>query len=290
VAVGLAQAPKQALGLLVDLGTLDATRAFEQAGDEALFGVVPLVANGNATFAVDRAGGAIGGARTVAPDVVLGVAGVDLVRVAGGSNAVLWPKAASEKVTDPRVATGAGGHVVTLRRGGLTGRVLYGILGGDSKPGGELVALESKDLGMVGTPDVAANETGGLIAFAGRADADAPWRVHLALVSQSGTPTVVAFPTPPGGAGGGSIAPAVSRFGDSEWLLQWTEGATGQYQVRVQRLGPKLEPIGEPKQVSPKGANAGQGTLLAVGSKVLSVFVQTTAGHDELWGASLSCN
>jgi hypothetical protein len=168
--------------------------------------------------------------------------------------------------------------------------VLYGFLDAGGKARGELVAVEAPELGMAGTPDVAANETGGLIAFAGRPNADAPWRVHLALVSPSAKPTLVAFQSPPGGAGGGSIAPSVSPLGDGEWLLQWTEGAAGQYQVRVQRLGTNLEPIGEARQASPKGANAGQGTLLAVGSKVLSVFVQTTAGHDELWGASLQCN
>jgi len=114
--------------------------------------------------------------------------------------------------------------------------------------------------------------------------------VQLAAVSQGAAPVARAFETPPGGAGGGSIAPAVGRLGDDGWILQWTEGTTGQYQVRVQRLSSSLEPLGEPRLVSPKGANAGQGAVLAIGNKVLSVFVQTTAGHDELWGASLRCD
>ena len=59
--------------------------------------------------------------------------------------------------------------------------------------------------------------------------------------------------------------------------------------MRIQRLGSKLEPLGEARLVSPKGANAGQGAVLTTGSRVLSVFVQTTAGHDELWGASFEC-
>jgi hypothetical protein len=113
--------------------------------------------------------------------------------------------------------------------------------------------------------------------------------VRLAAAPAAGEPTLVAFETPPGGPGGSSIAPFVGRFGDGEWILQWTEGTSGQYQVRVQRLDQNLAPLGEPHQVSPKGANAGQGALVAVGSKVLSVFIQTTAGHDELWGATLSC-
>ena len=60
-------------------------------------------------------------------------------------------------------------------------------------------------------------------------------------------------------------------------------------QVRVQRLGPDLEPSGEPLLVSPKGANAGQGVVFARSPRALSLFVQTTAGHDELWGTSLEC-
>ena len=81
----------------------------------------------------------------------------------------------------------------------------------------------------------------------------------------------------------------MTPLGQNGWLLQWTEGASGQYQVRMARLGPELELLGEPRLVSPKGANAGQGSLFASGSRVLSVFVQTTAGHDELWGASFEC-
>jgi len=290
VAVGCAEGPKAAVGLLVDLGTLDATRAFEQAGTENLFAVSPFPVRGAMTFAVDRAGGSIGGARTFAPNLVLGISGVDVVRVASGASSVVWPKAASEKVTDPRVAPGAAGHLVTFRRGGLGGRVLYGFLRPDGTARGDLVAIEAPGLGMSGTPDAALGDDGGLIAFAGRANDKVPWRVQLASIPLSGKATVAAFEPPHGGAGGGSIAPAVTGLGREGWILQWTEGTSGQYQVRVQRLGKNLEPLGEARQVSPKGANAGQGALFAVGSKVLSVFVQTTAGHDELWGASLRCD
>ena len=41
--------------------------------------------------------------------------------------------------------------------------------------------------------------------------------------------------------------------------------------------------------VSPKGANAGQGALATLKRGALSLFILTTAGHDELWGTSLSC-
>jgi hypothetical protein len=289
VAVGIAETPKNAAGLVVTLDTLDVKRVFEDAGTEAIYGVAPFAASNGPSFSVDRAGGALHGARTVAPDLAIGVAGVDLVRSKGGATSVVFPHAAAQKITDPRIATTPSGHLVTLRRGGLSGKVLFGWLLPDGSPKGDLATLEVPGITMAGTPDAAVNAKGGLIAFAGRASADVPWRVQLAAVTAGSPPVPKAFETPPGGAGGGSIAPSVSRLGDDRWILQWTEGATGQYQVRVQSLNSELAPVGEPRLVSPKGANAGQGAVVAVGAKVLSIFVQTTAGHDELWGASLRC-
>jgi hypothetical protein len=290
VAVGIAETPKNAAGLVITLDTLDVTKTFENKGAEVLYGVVPFAVGENASFSVDRAGTELHAARTVAPDLAIGIAGPDLVRSKGGAQSVVFPQAAAEKLTDPRIASSATGHLVTFRRGGLSGRVMYGFLAPDGSAQGELATLSVPGVSMSGTPDAAMGEQGGLIAFAGRASADMPWRVQLASVSPGRPPVVKTFETPPGGEGGGSIAPSVSRLGPDGWILQWTEGTTGQYQVRVQRLSSRLAPLGEPRVASPKGANAGQGAVIAIGNRVLSVFVQTTAGHDELWGASLRCD
>jgi hypothetical protein len=289
VAVGFASLPKTANGLLVRLDTLDAERAFEEAGEAVVRSSAPRVSGGAAKFSVDRAGTELVGARTLADGSVLGFAGADLVRLRGGAKAVLFAGAGAEKLTDPRSATSAAGTLVTFRRGGLSGQVLYGWLAPDGSPKGQVVAVSAPGIKFSGTPDAATNQKAGLVAFAGRPSEAADWRVQLANVSgEAGTPAK-AFEPPAGGSGGGNIAPAVSALGNDGWLLQWTEGATGAYQVRLQRLGPKLEPLGEARLVSPKGANAGQGAVFATGSRVLSVFVQTTAGHDELWGASFEC-
>ncbi len=290
VAVGLAETPKVALGLVVNPATLDVERAFEQPGDDTVHGVVPLAAPGGPTFAVDRAGPDLTDVRTLSPGVVLGASGDDWVRVVGGRSEVLWAGAAADRVTEPRVARNDTGHLVTFRRGGLGGRVYYAWLAPDGKPLAPPVALEVPGVTQSGTPDAAAGPHGGLLAFAGRMSPKEPWRVLLATAPVGKKPLVKAFETPPGGAGGGSIAPSVSRLGSVGWILQWTEGTSGKYQVRVQRLSPALEPLGDAQQVSPKGANAGQGAAFAAGQRVLSVFVQTTAGHDELWGASLTCD
>jgi hypothetical protein len=289
VAIGLAEAPKDALGLVVNLATLDVERAFEQAGDKPVFGVVPLVNNGRLAFTPDRADGSLAGARTIGQGLTIGIAGTDLVRTGAGPTRVLWAGAAAEKITDPRVASSAAGHLVTFRRGGLSGRVLYGWLEPDGTPHGELGTLEVPNVTFSGTPDAALRGDAGLVVFAGRPSSDAEWRVQLASVPKKGRPSVRGFETPPGGPGGGSIAPSASALGSDGWLLQWTEGTSGKYQVREQRLTSGLDRAGEPWLVSPKGANAGQGALLVSGSRVLSVFVQTTAGHDELWGASFEC-
>ena len=288
LAVGFAPTPKSAAGLLVRLDTLDAERPFEQAGDVATRATVPLVKAGKTTFFVDHANSELSGARTVADGVTLGFAGADLVRVSGGQTTLLWSGAASEKATDPRVAAASGGTLVTFRRGGLTGQVLYGWLGKDGGAAG-LLAIEAPAIKFSGTPDAAASGDSGLVAFAGRPSEKADWRIQLAKVPQKGRANARTFEPPAGGSGGGNIAPAVTPLGKNGWLLQWTEGASGQYQVRMARLGPDLELLGEPRLVSPKGANAGQGSVFASGSRVLSVFVQTTAGHDELWGATFEC-
>jgi hypothetical protein len=153
------------------------------------------------------------------------------VRSAGGTTKVLWPGAATEKITDPRVASSAAGHLVTFRRGGLAGRVFYGWLEPDGSPRGELVALEAPNVALSGTPDAALSGDAGLVVFAGRPSPDAEWRVQLASVSKQGKSNVRGFESPPGGPGGGSIAPSASALG-SGWLLQWTEGTSGKYQVR----------------------------------------------------------
>lgn len=290
VAVGFASAPKTAAAAVVRLDTLDAERSADQTGDTAVRSSVPVVKGARVELAVDRSGDALSGGRTLADGTALGFAGADLVRRAGGKTSVLVAGAASDKTTDPRLASSSAGTLLTFRRGGLSGQVLYTWVAPDGSTNGSVTPVSAPDVKFSGTPDAAANAGGGLIAFAGRASENAEWRVQLASVPRSGKASVRQFVTPAGGSGGGNIAPAVAALGDGGWLLQWTEGAAGAYEVRLQQLSQNLEPVGEARLVSPKGANAGQGTLLATGGRVLSVFIQTTAGHDELWGASFECH
>ncbi|HEX2669996.1 MAG TPA: hypothetical protein VHM25_03935, partial [Polyangiaceae bacterium] len=82
---------------------------------------------------------------------------------------------------------------------------------------------------------------------------------------------------------------AVAALRGDRWLVQWTEGSSAQYHVHVQTFAADLSAIDASIAVSPKGANAGQGTLATFGDGAATLFILTTAGHDELWGATLTC-
>src|SRR5204862_2985203 len=133
VAVGFASAPKVASGLLVRLDNLDVEHPFDESGDAVVRSSSPRVANGAARFNVDRAGGELTGARSLADGTVLGFAGADLVLSSAGAKSVLFAGAASDKTTEPRIAASSSGTLVTFRRGGLGGQLLYGWLGSDGK-------------------------------------------------------------------------------------------------------------------------------------------------------------
>jgi len=289
--VGFASSETEASGLTIDLVTLDAEHVFHEAAKKPVRFVVPTALDPKRFF-VDRDDERTPAARSfdAEPRFALGPSEGDWVRTAGKLTGVVWSGQAGEKTTDPHVASNAAGHLVTFRRGGLSGKVLYGLLGPDGSARGELHTVEAPDMRLVGTPDAALSGNHFLVAFAARATPEEEWHVVLASGNtDGGAPVVRAFATPPGGAGGSSIAPSVSGLGDGGFVLQWTEGKTAEYQVRVQRLGKDLEPSGEPTLVSPKGANAGQGAVFARAPRALALFVQTTAGHDELWGTSLEC-
>ena len=140
----------------------------------------------------------------------------------------------------------------------------------------------------LGTPNVVLSDQEAILVFAARHTKSEPYRVHAAraaLGQAPGAPRALDLPA----EGGGAIAPSLAAFAGDRFLVQWTDGNVGHYRVHLRILDAKLEPASEPVLVSAKGANAGQGTIVVAGSAVVSFFIQTTAGHDELWGATLSC-
>jgi hypothetical protein len=291
VAVGFAESKSKAVGVLVDPETLASEISFNEATKAPVSAVVPRFDAEKAAFTVDSDRTVLRGTRSI-PGGKLSIAlsGADLVDASGAEPRLLFKDAAPGKATDPRVTSSAGSHLVSFRRGGLSGDVAYAFLSADGKPAGDVHALRSPESAMSGTPDAALDGQRLLLGFAGRASNDQPWQVFLASGRKDDpTPPITRFKTPAGGLGGGSIAPAVAALPGGRWALSWTEGKAPQYEVRLQALEADLTPRGEPLLASPKGANAGQASLFAMGSTLFSVFVQSTAGHDELWAATFRC-
>ncbi|HTA90585.1 MAG TPA: GYF domain-containing protein [Polyangiaceae bacterium] len=289
LALGFASTKTKGVGLRLNPDTLDTQPAFEEEGKDAVRGVVPLTRSGSLTFFVDRDDSALRSAHTVdeIPPFTLGVSDAGFSRVVAGNSSLVWPLDANLKITEPRAAAvGSFGYGVTFRRGGQSGAVLLGFVASDGAKKSELVEIPGAPK-FLGTPVISGSAAGALVAFAGRDAPDAPWRVLVSLTKPGEAPGAARELVT--GSGGGAISPTLSALAPNRWLVQWTEGVSGQYQVRVQSFAADLSAIGAPVLVSPKGANAGQGSLAAFSGGATTLFILTTAGHDELWGATLSC-
>ncbi|HEY0462963.1 MAG TPA: GYF domain-containing protein [Polyangiaceae bacterium] len=289
LALGIAESKTRGIGLRVDPLTLDVSPVFEEEGKDAVRGVVPLTRSGSLTFFVDRDDHALRSAHTVdeVPPFTLGVSDAGFSRVVAGSTSLIWQLDPSTKITEPRSAQLADyGYGVSFRRGGQTGAVMLGFVANDGAKKSELAEVPGAPK-LLGTPVIAGSNAGALIAFAGRDNPGDPWKLFVSLTTPGAAPgpareLIV-------GTGAGAISPALAALSGDRWLVQWTEGSSAQYHVHVQSFTADLSPIGPSIAVSPKGANAGQGALTPFADGAATLFIQTTAGHDELWGATLAC-
>jgi hypothetical protein len=291
-AIGFASAKDHAVGVTLEPKELKAEQAFDQAiSNTSILGVVPLVRSGQLEFTVDPPPVKLTFTRTVdAPKrFSIGVASDGFSRAVGTSIDLIWPgKSDKPVITTPRVAS-AGGHVVTFRHGGQEGKVLTGRLNEDGTKQSELRAVAT-DATLVGTPAVALNEQGGLLAFSAKKAAAEPWHLEVARFPATGLPERgVPVSIPQGGPGGEAISPAVEGLDRGRFLLQWTEGSAGNRAVRVQVLAPDLVPIGDAITLSSPDQNAGQGALWVHGPRGLALFLVKKDTSHELWGASLRC-
>ncbi|MET0794936.1 MAG: GYF domain-containing protein [Polyangiaceae bacterium] len=289
LALGIAASKTKGVGLRVDPNTLDVLPTFEEEGKDAVRGVVPLTRSGALAFFVDRDDRALHSAHTVdeVPPFTLGVSDAGFSRVVAGSTSLVWPLSADVKITEPRSAPlGDFGYGITFRRGGQSGAVMLGFVGSDGSKKSELAEIPDAPK-FLGTPMIAGSNNGALVAFAGRDTAEGAWKLYVSH-SLPGAPPSSARALR-AGAGGSVISPTLAALPGDRWLVQWTEGTSGQYHVHVQSFAADLSPIGQSVLVSPKGANAGQGSLATFANGALTLFILTTAGHDELWGATLTC-
>lgn len=114
----------------------------------------------------------------------------------------------------------------------------------------------------IGAPAIAAAGSSLVVAWAERPSneaGNAPYRIRLARSTPGSDPVSTTFVLPPGGGGGQAIAPALANVGPNTLLLAWTEGGTGQHQVRAQLVdASSLTAKGEPLVLSGVEENAGQ--------------------------------
>ncbi|MCA9597272.1 MAG: DUF4339 domain-containing protein [Myxococcales bacterium] len=293
LAVGFASSATSATGITLDPSTLDHQEVFSRAGSNNVVGVVPSHKGGELGFAVDRDGDSLKVGHTVDADkpfvIGMGPNGYSSMPV-GGSATTVWPGGMDQKMTEARVVSVKDvGHAVAFRRGGRDGEVYVGWLAPDGSKKTDLGTVEAEGP-RVGTPTVAANEESLLVTFAARATDDAPWGVRIATAKLGELPKASQkMALPSGGPGGEAISPVAVGLPGKRWLIQWTEGPSGQRTVRAQTFSNDLKPLGEPMTLSPSGQEAGQGAVGFSGDHASAFYLVKGGQGYELWATSLSC-
>lgn len=293
LAVGFADNPTSAAGIIVDPVTLSVKYAFRQASSGRVATVVPRVSEGQLSFVVGLDSDVLKEARPVAgpPPFTFAHNVEGFVRqLPGARTETIWPTDIDAAISGSRLVTvDPVGHAVTYRQGGVNGSLWVGWLtqDGQSKVSPFVIATDAK---RVGQPSLAANDAATLVTYAGRLTDKDHWQVHLAkMLLGSRDPIEQTFEPPAGGPGGDSIAPSAVGLDGGRFLLQWSEGSAGHWQVRIQTLNENLQPLGPPINASPTDMNAGQGLLWVNGSHAVSLFVVNVGRSAELWAASLDC-
>ena len=293
LAVGYAQSDTYAIGMTIDPRTLDRDQVFREYRHEKLVSVVPTSGSGKLRFDIVRQGHPLTNARVVDTPTpfTLGATSFSMARIdRNGEPVPIWSFAEAEQSTLPRVvAIGQGGYAVAFRRGGKGGPVSVGYLDATGNKRGELADVRA-DPGSAGTPAVAADESTLLVAFALRAG-QGPWSIAAATAPLGGSPRrSVKVALREGGPGGDRIAPAVGALGGGRWLVQWTEGSAGNRMARAEVLDGTLAPLTEATNLSPDGANAGQGVVWTSGDLATILFyVKNDKSNNELWGVAIDC-
>ncbi len=296
VRVGLATSINAALGISVDLNSLQVTPEFTKPPRDRLRAVIPFGEDGP-EFVAQLEGHAdkMKAWRTIShdPPTVIGWSGSALA-VASKAKELptpLWPLEGADPIDVIRAAhTSDRAHAIVFRRHGA---IYGGMIGPDRAPVGELTKIAGAGAppgSPVGTPTVAVNGQSVAVAFADRASADEPWSIRIGTAPLgSFPPTTSPFSVPAGGPGGAALAPALSGLPDGRWLLVWTEGSGGAHDVRGMTLGADLSPVGAALTVSREGSNAGQGAVALRAGRGLVAYLALTEEGYELWGTSVDC-
>ena len=293
VLVGTATSSGAALGLTLNVTTLVASELLRDSGARELLGVVPTPGAEPPGFAVDRS--SVGGYREwrTLPErpswaLTRTNRALHLRDHAQNRATELWPLAAGEELSRPKVEWQAERLLVLLRRGGRQGKLALGWLNSQTLERSPLRELPFAG-NEVGLPSLASEPRGAAVAAAVRAASTEPWHVELASMDWSGQAKRIRVPALAPQADRESFAPSLASTGDARWFLQWTEGQAGLRRVRGVTLDSEFRALGEVITLSPAGANAGGGSVLYVDEGLLSLFLVQRDGNYELWATTLSC-
>jgi hypothetical protein len=293
IAVGYAQSDTYAVGLTIDPRTLDRDQVFREFRREKLVSVVPTTGSGKLHFEIVRQGYPLANARAVdAPSpFVLGATPYAIARRQKDEPVQLWALADADQSTVARVAALPNrGYAVAIRRTGKNGAISTGYLDEEGNKKTELGEVRT-DAVATGTPALAASDKSLVVAFAARATAVGPWSIAAGVATLGELPKKAAVLALRGrGPGGDRTAVAIGALGGGRWLVQWTEGSSGSRVTRAEVLDEKLAPFAEAIDVSPPGANAGQGVVWTNGDlATILFFVKNDKNNNALWGVSLEC-
>jgi hypothetical protein len=303
VALGFAPADHEAVALRLDLDTLATTGRANARSADPIRRVRPMLAAKD-TLGVavdaDAQGDRVRGRRTLPldPPLQAGALGSDLVWAHPGGPPVgkLWSldqsledldalRGASE--TTPSGTTTA----IAFRRGSA---IWVGVASGSEvlTPSGALSRIAG--LGTtIGSPAVAIDGGGVLIAWADRASSDEPWRLRIAHMKAGDPPDEPAtFTPPPGGPGGHVMSPGLAALPGRRFFLVWTEGPTSQKRVRGITLTLSGEPVGRPLEISNEGIHSGQGQVAVTGSpgaRGVVAFLAATEDGVEVAATPIAC-
>jgi hypothetical protein len=294
LAVGFADG-KTALGMTLDPSTLDRDHVFQQSERKPVVAATPTTASDKLAFQVVRDDDPVSPAAVVnaSPPFIIGLHKEAISRAVIAESdeppSSVWDGIVGD-ITTPHVATVQGtGHAISFRVGGKDGTVRAGWLTRDGARLSELSEIVT-DAEFIGTPDIGGNQTGALVAFAARRPGQRDWGVQTARMALGAeAQTATWFDIPSGGPGQSAISPLVAGLDGGRWLIAWTEGSTGNREVRLQVLSSDARPLGPPSRISPSGTNAGQGAIWVRGHDAVVVFFVEGEKQHELWGASVRC-
>ncbi len=282
------------MGISVDTESFDVERIQREYRKEQIFSVAPILAYGKLGFSAERQGERLAFALTVdaEPPFAFGRSQAGLAVLHQGAETQLaWPLSGSQEAGLPAVAKTADGFAAAVRLGGPKGTVAVGYLDGRGKPTSELFESAPDRERISLRPSLVVRGDDLVLAYAavprGSQGLRQFWIARGRVGAAPGAARALDMSDEDETAEVSHVE--IASAGPREYVAQWTLGLDAQQRVRVQLLGPELEPVGKPVPVGSDVGYSYGGAVWSDGKQVFSAYVQNNDGEDQLWGATLRC-